>query len=189
LGLHASASAALVIEVLRSAITNYGPPEEVLTDNGPQYVTWRGPSAFGKELEARGVRQVVASPRRPQTLGKVERLWGTLWREWLAGLRTPAQAAALVNVSLPRYYQLETRAVAGLVRACEPQPKGRRRGPLNELAALTKENERLRRDLGRQQSLVRLAQRSVGLSPPPPAVKGLPPIGFPPSVRTPDKGP
>jgi hypothetical protein len=40
------------------------------------------------------------------------------------------------------------------------------------LAALTKENERLRRDLGRQQSLVRLAQRSVGLSPPPPPVKG-----------------
>ena len=87
--------------------------------------------------------------------------------EVLAGLRTPAQAASLVNVSLPRYYQLEARAVAGLVRACEPQPKGRRRGPLNELAALTKENERLRRDLGRQQSLVRLAQRSVGLSPPP----------------------
>jgi transposase InsO family protein len=53
-GLHASASTALVIEVLRSAITNYGPPGEVLTDNGPQYVTWRGKSAFGKELEARG---------------------------------------------------------------------------------------------------------------------------------------
>src|SRR5436309_856447 len=34
-GLHASAATALVIEVLRSAITNYGPPGEVLTDNGP----------------------------------------------------------------------------------------------------------------------------------------------------------
>ena len=82
-GLHASASAALVIEVLRSAVTNYGPPEEVLTDNGPQYVTWRGTSAFAKELVARGIKQVVASPRRPQTLGKVERFWGTLWRECL----------------------------------------------------------------------------------------------------------
>jgi transposase InsO family protein len=23
----------------------------------------------------------VATPRRPQTLGKIERFWGTLWRE------------------------------------------------------------------------------------------------------------
>lgn len=90
----------------------------------------------------------------------------------LAGLRTPTQAATLVNVSLPRYYQLETRAIATLVQACEPRPKGRRCGPLNELAAIKKENERLRRDLGRQQSLVRLAQRSVGLSPPSAPVKG-----------------
>jgi transposase InsO family protein len=80
-GLHASQSAALVLEVLRAAITSYDPPEEILTDNGTQYVTWRGKSAFTKELEKRGIRQVVASPRRPQTLGKIERFWGTLWRE------------------------------------------------------------------------------------------------------------
>jgi hypothetical protein len=107
----------------------------------------------------------------PESSREAKRLAAAIL-EVLAGLRTPAQAASLVNVSLPRYYQLETRAVARLVQACEPQPKGRRRGPLNELAALNKENERLRRDLGRQQSLVRLAQRSVGLSPPPPPVKG-----------------
>jgi len=80
-GLHASQSSALVLEVLRTAITSYGPPEEILTDNGTQYVTWRGKSAFTKELEKRGIRQVVASPHRPQTLGKIERFWGTLWRE------------------------------------------------------------------------------------------------------------
>jgi transposase InsO family protein len=80
-GLHASQSAALVMEVFRAALSSYGPPEEVLTDNGSQYVTWRGKSAFSKELEKRGIHQVVASPRRPQTLGKIERFWGTLWRE------------------------------------------------------------------------------------------------------------
>jgi hypothetical protein len=32
-------------------------------------------------LEKHGVKQVVAAPRRPQTLGKIERFWGTLWRE------------------------------------------------------------------------------------------------------------
>jgi transposase InsO family protein len=94
-GLHASASTALVIEVLRAAITNFGPPEEVLTDNGPQYVTWRGKSAFSKELEARGVKQIVAKPRRPQTLGKIERFWGTLWRECL-------QAAVFVDLGEAR---------------------------------------------------------------------------------------
>jgi transposase InsO family protein len=80
-GLHASQSTALVLEVLRTAISSYGVPEEILTDNGTQYVTWRGKSAFTKELQKRGIRQVVASPRRPQTLGKIERFWGTLWRE------------------------------------------------------------------------------------------------------------
>jgi transposase InsO family protein len=82
-GLHASQSAALVLEVLRAAITSYSTPAEILTDNGSQYITWRGKSAFTKELEKRGIRQVVARPRHPQTLGKIERFWGTLWRECL----------------------------------------------------------------------------------------------------------
>jgi transposase InsO family protein len=80
-GLHASQSTALVLEVFRAAITGFGTPEEVLTDNGTQYVTWRGKSAFTKECEKRGVKQIVASPHRPQTLGKIERFWGTVWRE------------------------------------------------------------------------------------------------------------
>jgi transposase InsO family protein len=82
-GLHASASGALVLEVLRAAIAAYGLPEEILTDNGPQYVTWRGKSQFSKELEQQGIRQVVSRPKHPQTLGKIERFWGTLWRDCL----------------------------------------------------------------------------------------------------------
>jgi transposase InsO family protein len=80
-GLHATSSGAMVREVLESAIANYGAPEEILTDNGTQYHTWRGKSAFSKLVEKRGIRQIIASPRHPQTLGKVERFWGTLWRE------------------------------------------------------------------------------------------------------------
>jgi transposase InsO family protein len=119
-GLHASAATALVIEVLRSAITNYGPPEEVLTDNGPQYVTWRGKSAFSKELEARGVKQVVASPRRPQTLGKVERFWGTLWRECLqaAVFADLAEARQRVGLFIDHYnFQRPHQGVDGLAPA------------------------------------------------------------------------
>jgi transposase InsO family protein len=80
-GLHASQSAALVLEVLRAALAAHGVPEEILTDNGSQYVTWRGKSQFTRELEKRGIKQIVARPRRPQTLGKIERFWGSLWRE------------------------------------------------------------------------------------------------------------
>jgi putative transposase len=38
-GLHASQSSALVMEVLRASLAGYGVPEEILTDNGSQYVT------------------------------------------------------------------------------------------------------------------------------------------------------
>src|SRR5438552_682837 len=69
-GLHASQSSALVLEVLRAALTSYGAPQEILTANGSQYVTWRGKSVFSRELDKRGIKQVVAAPRRPQTLGK-----------------------------------------------------------------------------------------------------------------------
>ena len=82
-GLRGSQSTDLVMETLRSAVVNYRTPREILTDNGSQYVTWRGKSAFSKELERRGIKQIVATPRRPQTLGKVERFWGSLWRECL----------------------------------------------------------------------------------------------------------
>jgi transposase InsO family protein len=82
-GLHASQSTALVLEVFRAAVAAYSAPAEVLTDNGAQYVTWRGESAFHKELKQRGIEHIVARPRHPQTLGKIERFWGTLWRECL----------------------------------------------------------------------------------------------------------
>jgi hypothetical protein len=80
-GLHASQSTAMVLEVVRAAIAAYGTPQEMLTDNGSQYVTWRGTSAFHREMDKRGIKQIVAKPQRPQTLGKIERFWGTLWRE------------------------------------------------------------------------------------------------------------
>jgi transposase InsO family protein len=80
-GLHASQSTAMVLEVVRAAIVAYSTPQEILTDNGSQYVTWRGTSAFRREMDKRGIKQIVAKPQRPQTLGKIERFWGTLWRE------------------------------------------------------------------------------------------------------------
>jgi hypothetical protein len=86
--------------------------------------------------------------------------------EVLAGVRTPAQAAEALGVSLPRYYQVETRAVQALVAGCAPRPRGPGRNPDRELTALRRQHERLQRELSRQQTLVRLAQRTIGLTPP-----------------------
>jgi hypothetical protein len=91
--------------------------------------------------------------------------------EVMAGVRTPTQAAEALGVSVPHYYQLEGRALSGLVSACEPRSQERSRGPARELALLRRQHDRLQRELVRQQTLVRVAQRSIGLAPLPPAVK------------------
>ncbi len=95
--------------------------------------------------------------------------------EVLAGARTPQQAAEALTVSVPRYYQLESRALRAVVVACETRPRGRVRSPASEAAKLKAQNAQLQREVTRQQALVRAAQRSVGLAPPPappPKVKG-----------------
>ena len=90
--------------------------------------------------------------------------------EVLAGVRRPSEAAQALGTSLPRYYQLEQRALAGLLRACEPSLRGPRLDPTRQLAKLERENQRLKRECDRQQALVRMAERSLGL-PGPAAVK------------------
>jgi hypothetical protein len=85
--------------------------------------------------------------------------------EVLAGARTPTQAAEALGLSLPRYFQLESRAMRALLAGCEARPRGPRRSAEKELLAMRREHDRLKRELGRQQALVRLAQRSIGLAP------------------------
>src|SRR5271155_5570175 len=83
--------------------------------------------------------------------------------EVLAGARTPTEAATALSMSVPRYYQVEARALKGLLAACEPRAKGRVRSAEGELATLRQENQRLQRDIMRHQALTRAAQRAVGL--------------------------
>jgi hypothetical protein len=88
--------------------------------------------------------------------------------EVLGGARLPSEAAAALGTNIPRYYLLESRALKGLVDACEPRPIGRVRSAESELAQARKEVERLKRDNARYAALVRAAQRTIGLAPPPP---------------------
>lgn len=84
--------------------------------------------------------------------------------EVLSGLKGPTDGAEALSVSLPRYYVLETRALEGMVKALEPRERGKR-GPVveNRLEEVTQERDRLKSELERMKSLVRAAQRSVGL--------------------------
>ncbi len=74
----------LVMEALRRGIAAYGAPREILTDQGRQYTAWRGETDFELELRREGIRHIKSRPQHPQTLGKIERFWKTLWEEFLS---------------------------------------------------------------------------------------------------------
>lgn len=74
----------LVLEALRDGVGRFGKPEEVLTDQGRQYFSWRGKSDFQKELAKLGIAHVVARAHHPETVGKCERLWETVQNELLS---------------------------------------------------------------------------------------------------------
>jgi transposase InsO family protein len=83
-GLFRQQTAEAVLEVLRGAIGEWGAPREILSDNGRQFVAWRGKTRFQKVLKRQGVEHVRSAPHHPMTLGKIERFWRTLWEEFLS---------------------------------------------------------------------------------------------------------
>jgi hypothetical protein len=87
--------------------------------------------------------------------------------ETLAGELGTSEAAAKLGISLSRYYQLEARALEGLLQAVEPRAKGPQQTPERALRALREEKKGLEKELRRHQALLRAAHRSVGLPPKP----------------------
>ena len=109
-------------------MANYGLPEEVLTDQGPQYSTWRGKSAFTKLLERRGVKHLLARPQQPQTLGKIERFWETLWRECLREAVVPGpRGRAGADRALFDHYNFHAAAPGDWTGWCRRTASSRRR--------------------------------------------------------------
>ena len=113
--------------------------------------------------------RLKSKSRRPHTAGSLtasteaKRL-ATAILEVLAGVRTPTDAARAVGTSVPRYYQLEQRAIQGLLTACERRTKGRQPSEARQIGSLQRELDRLRKECDRHQALARVAQRAVGLS-------------------------
>jgi transposase InsO family protein len=82
-GLYRRQTADAVLEVVKGAIGQWGAPREILSDNGRQFVSWRGKSHFQKVLMREGIDHARSAPHHPMTLGKIERFWQTIWVEFL----------------------------------------------------------------------------------------------------------
>jgi len=106
---------------------------------------------------------VVKSTSPPAaTPGEAKRLAATIL-EVLAGIHSPPDAARALGISLPRYYQLEARAIEGFVAALAPRPQGKQPSLENRVNTLEKQLDAARRQCARQEALVRVTQRSLGL--------------------------
>jgi transposase InsO family protein len=101
--LHLRISSITVGETLLEGVARFGKPEEVLTDQGPQYFAWRGKCDFQKLLAREGIRHVVARTHHPQTLGKCERLWKSVADELWD--RTRPRDLAEARVRLDHYFR------------------------------------------------------------------------------------
>lgn len=83
--------------------------------------------------------------------------------EVLAGVRSPEEAALALEVQLGTYFQIEERALRGLLSACGPQPRGRAPDFARALEESRHRVGELEREVQRHQALLRSAQRAAGV--------------------------
>ncbi len=77
-----------LIAVLHNAVTAYGAPKKLLTDQGSGFYSWsREQTRFQEYLDDQRIEHVVAEPHSPQTQGKVERLIQTIREELLSRVK------------------------------------------------------------------------------------------------------
>lgn len=125
--------------------------------------------------EAEGPRKARRKRDKRYEGGDEARRRAAVVLEVLAGLRGPTEAATELGLAQQSYYQLETKALEGLVAALEPQPRGRKVDPSKDLARLEDEKAKLEREVGRLQALLRSSQRALGLKAPKAPEKGRKP--------------
>ncbi|MCP4452851.1 MAG: transposase family protein, partial [Planctomycetes bacterium] len=117
-GLFRQQTAEAVLEVVRGAIGQWGAPREILSDNGRQFVAWRGKTKFQKVLKRQGVQHVRSAPHHPMTLGKIERFWRTLWEEFLSDALFASFADASQRLAHWIAYYNHQRPHQGIGGAC-----------------------------------------------------------------------
>jgi transposase InsO family protein len=73
-----------LIRILHNAISVYGKPDKLLTDQGPAFYSWSlEQTKFQEYLDDQEIEHIVAEPHSPQTEGKIERFFQTIKNELL----------------------------------------------------------------------------------------------------------
>ncbi len=132
-----------VTDLVAKAVGRYGKPEEILTDRGFVFYSWRGINSFEKYLESMGIDHTHARPHHPQTLGKVEacnrRIKNELFRrrrfstvheadgavrEWVShyNYERPHQGIGGLLVPAERFHGREEEALEGIAKGLVPAP-------------------------------------------------------------------
>lgn len=97
----------VVIGLVQEAIDRYGKMEEILTDRGFVFYSWRGANRFERYLEVEGIHNTHASAHHPQTLGKIEAANKQIQKELIRREEfrgvTEAEAAILKWVAIYNY--------------------------------------------------------------------------------------
>ncbi len=94
-----------VIDLVGQAISRYGKMEEILTDRGFVFYSWRGANRFERYLESARIDHTHARPHHPQSLGKVEALNRRIKSELFDQIHFPTlqQAATAVEKWVDHY--------------------------------------------------------------------------------------
>jgi transposase InsO family protein len=153
-GLYRQQTADAVLEVVKGAVGQWGAPREILSDNGRQFVAWRGQTRFQRVLQQQGIQHVRSAPQHPMTLGKIERFWQTVWREFLSEAVFASFADACQRLDHWIAYYNHQRPHQGIDGAC---PADRFYGLAEDIAEAVKQ--------GCQENSLRLA---LGQEPQPP---------------------
>ena len=107
-----------VLEVFRVAAAEYQPPKEMLTDNGREYVNWRGTTRFQAEMKKNGTHHFKSRPHHPMTLGKIERFWESIWQEFLSRAQFESFESARERIRLWIKYYNYKRPHQGIEGLC-----------------------------------------------------------------------
>ncbi len=149
-GLFRQQTADAVLEVTKGAIGQWGAPREILSDNGRQFVAWRGQTRFQKVLKQQGIGHVRSAPHHPMTLGKIERFWKTIWEEFLSEAVFASFADACQRLDHWIHYYNHQRPHQGIGGACPADRFYGLAGDVEEAVKQGCEDNALRLALGQQ---------------------------------------
>jgi len=179
LGFYRSQTAANVLETYRRAVGEYGVPKEMLTDNGRQYVNWRGTTTFEKEMKKDRVKHIRSRPHHPMTLGKIERFWKTILQEFLFRAQFDSFEEAQQRIAIwinyynhrrphqgikslcpaDRFFEIQTELKKTLAKGVEENAlelalRGRPRDPFYMVGRMNGQNVVIRAEKGKLRMLV-----------------------------------